>query len=417
MKRIVGVLLSCVCILSFAGCGADSNTNVPGSGDRSGRPYAAYIGDDVTKVDIMHVLSGQVEEWTAEGEDVDTLRDWAAGLKYEHKTYAEGQSPGDAEGGEMYSFELTEGDYPGFTYYVGGPDNSHLVIEGEWFSVSNPSRPPIEAPDSVQTNGAGADDIVLKQPPALVVRDTRDGKETTALPGTFSWIYPNGDGTSTGIEADSASPLDCKDTIPALDANGVSIELTFYIPPNELSARCWSTDCWGNYDTPSDEIAVSGGRIDLYPDSRIYEVTAKWNNPEWGGTARYSFYSGPASELSDIDLGVTLTAKDVTAKGLTLVCTQSGGAPTGELMTGAPFWLESWVNGTWEPTPRDMVEVAFTSEAWMIPMNGTVEWDVNLEWLYPNLGAGRYRIGKEIMDFRGTGDYDTYKLYAEFELN
>ena len=417
MKRMVGIVLSCACLFSLASCGAEPASDAPGSGDRGGRPYAPYIGDDVTKVEVMHVLSGQVEEWTAEGSDVDALRDWAAGLKYEHKTYEEGQSPSDAEGGEMYSFELSEGDYPGFTYYVDGPDDSHLVIEGEWFSVSNPSMPPVEAPDATQSEGSGVDDIILKSPPSLVVKDTRDGKETTALPGTSSWTYPNGDGTSTGLEVDCASPLDCKDTMPALDANGVTVELTFSIPPDELTVRYWSADSWGNYDAISEEVAVSNGNLDLYPDSRIYEVRAKWDNPEWGGMGTYSFYSGPASELSDIDLGVTLTTKDVTAKGLTIVCTQSGGNPTGELQTGSPFWLESWVDGNWEATPRDMAEVAFTMEAWAIPKNDMVEWDVNLEWLYPNLGAGRYRIGKEIIDFRDTGDYDKYKLYAEFELN
>ena len=165
MKRYIALLLTLCLPLVAAGCGSGDITD-PGSGDRGGRPYAAYIGEDVTKVEVIHVLSGQVEEWTAEGDDINALRDWASGLKYEHKTYDEGQSPGDAEGGEMYSFELTEGDYPGFTYYVGGPDNSHLVIEGEWFSVSNPSAPPIDAPDSVKVEGDTLSGTVLKSPPS-----------------------------------------------------------------------------------------------------------------------------------------------------------------------------------------------------------------------------------------------------------
>ena len=109
---------------------------VPGSADRGGRPYAPYIGSYVTKVDVTHILSGQLQEWTVDGEQLDELRAWADGLKYEHKTYADGQSPGGTDGGEIYSFVLTEGDYPGFTYVINGPDDCHLVIEGEWFSVS-----------------------------------------------------------------------------------------------------------------------------------------------------------------------------------------------------------------------------------------------------------------------------------------
>lgn len=33
-----------------------------------------------------------------------------------------------------------------------------------------------------------------------------------------------------------------------------------------------------------------------------------------------------------------------------------------------------------------------------------------------NTPAGKYRIGKEIMDFRSTGDYDTNTYYANFEV-
>ena len=61
-------------------------------------------------------------------------------------------------------------------------------------------------------------------------------------------------------------------------------------------------------------------------------------------------------------------------------------------------------------------EVGWTAEAWIIPMNDTVEWEVDWEWLYGSLTEGRYRIGKEIMDFRGTGDYDKEMHYAEFEI-
>lgn len=120
--------------------------SAPGSDDRGGRPYAPHIGSYVTKVDVTHILSGQLQEWTVDGEQLDALREWANGLEYEHRTYADGQSPGDTDGGEIYDFVLTEGDYPGFTYVINGPDDCHLVIEGEWFVVNNPSTPPITAP-------------------------------------------------------------------------------------------------------------------------------------------------------------------------------------------------------------------------------------------------------------------------------
>ena len=52
----------------------------------------------------------------------------------------------------------------------------------------------------------------------------------------------------------------------------------------------------------------------------------------------------------------------------------------------------------------------------MIPMNEVCEWEVNWEWLYGQIPAGKYRIGKEIMDFRGTGDFDKTVYYVEFNI-
>lgn len=124
------------------------------------------------------------------------------------------------------------------------------------------------------------------------------------------------------------------------------------------------------------------------------------------------------STVSESKWGVTLTAKDVTPTGLTIVCTQSGGNPSGELNTGSYYILQKYEDGEWKEVewlPQEY-DVGWTSEAWIIPMNDTVEWEVNWEWLYGELPAGKYRIGKEIMDFRGTGDYDQEFHYAEFEL-
>ena len=116
--------------------------------------------------------------------------------------------------------------------------------------------------------------------------------------------------------------------------------------------------------------------------------------------------------------GIQLTATDVTSSGLTLVCKQSGGQPTGDLQTGGRYWLEVQINNQWVPvemTPSKY-ERAWTDEGWIIPMNDTAEWDVDWTWLYGELPVGYYRIGKEIMDFRVTGDYDENSYYANFEV-
>ena len=119
------------------------------------------------------------------------------------------------------------------------------------------------------------------------------------------------------------------------------------------------------------------------------------------------------------DWGLTLTVSGVTPTGLTLTFTQSGGQPTGELEYGSRYWLERKDGEGWtrrsdilEPS----VNLAWTDEAYMIPMNDQTSWEVDWSWLYGRLSPGRYRIGKEVTDFRKTGDYDTQNYYAEFEV-
>ena len=127
--------------------------------------------------------------------------------------------------------------------------------------------------------------------------------------------------------------------------------------------------------------------------------------------------AGDAGE-KQYDWGITLAAENVTPTGLTLVCTQSGGNPTGELDTGSMFWLEGKDGSKWVSvqTVVKQDEIAWDSLAYLIPMAGESSWEVNWEYLYGTLSAGTYRIGKEVMDFRGPGDYDTQKYYAEFVI-
>ena len=113
--------------------------------------------------------------------------------------------------------------------------------------------------------------------------------------------------------------------------------------------------------------------------------------------------------------GITFTAENITPTGVVIKCTQTGGEQTGELQTGSYFIVEIFNDGIWQEADC-FAEVAWTSEAWIIPMNAEVTWEVNWESLYGELSEGQYRIGKKIMDFRGPGDYDSAMHYAEFEI-
>lgn len=116
------------------------------------------------------------------------------------------------------------------------------------------------------------------------------------------------------------------------------------------------------------------------------------------------------------DWGLRLEAKNVTPNGATIVFKQKGGNVTGELQTGEAFWIERLSGNKWVAVDTlPLIDYAFYMVAYMVNCDGETELATNWHWLYGALGGGRYRIAKEVMDFRGTGDFDEQIYYAYFE--
>ena len=118
--------------------------------------------------------------------------------------------------------------------------------------------------------------------------------------------------------------------------------------------------------------------------------------------------------------GLTLSADNVTPSGMTIVFSQMNGKQTGELETGDWYALYTEENGEWKELPfivDDDVNIGWHSIAYLIPKGGSYKMEVNWEWLYGKLEPGKYRINKEVMDVRETGDFDK-KIYSlEFTVS
>ena len=153
-----------------------------------------------------------------------------------------------------------------------------------------------------------------------------------------------------------------------------------------------------------------------YNTSELCNDTLKWLELSEKDRMLSSYFP-PEFMIFDEKWGITLSAENITPVGLTIKCTQSAGEPTGELQTGSWYIIENWTkeNG-WKEMPYVIEGVGWTSEAWIIPINDTCEWEVNWEWLYGTLPKGKYRIGKQIDDFRDSGNYDTSTYHVEFEI-
>lgn len=144
------------------------------------------------------------------------------------------------------------------------------------------------------------------------------------------------------------------------------------------------------------------------------------------GKVTKSMFSSHSSDFIDkyvifpneenLSWGVHLEVDDVTAKGLELEISQSGGYPSGQLQTGSWYEIERF-DGEWKKVDTIITNYAWTAIAYLIPENGERETKINWEWLYGKLPKGNYRIAKEIMDFRQSGDFDKRIFYAEFEID
>jgi len=124
---------------------------------------------------------------------------------------------------------------------------------------------------------------------------------------------------------------------------------------------------------------------------------------------------------NELKWNLELKATDVTPSGVTVEFIQHGDFPErgrATLQFGSHYTLEKLENGQWvavEMLPQEY-DVAWTMEAYMIEIGKTATRRENWEWLYGELPAGHYRIGKDVDLFRTTGDWDSEMFYAEFDI-
>lgn len=186
---------------------------------------------------------------------------------------------------------------------------------------------------------------------------------------------------------------------------GMGCKLTIYgVDGEKVEELCARFARWAIVEG-FDLSALSDGAVESQPNSG-YSVGESRNE------------TSPHAPVSQ--WGAVLTAGNVTPTGMTLVLSRVEGCPTGALQTGTWYRLERQENGVWTELETLSLEgnVSWDSIAWLFPKPGQegYEHDVNWEWLYGALPAGQYRMVKEVMDFRDTGDYDTAEFYTEFVI-
>lgn len=152
--------------------------------------------------------------------------------------------------------------------------------------------PAADEPEQINAPGSnGPSKPTSKEPPALKVLDSTC-IAIEANTGTYTWTYDNGDGTQTGVCADSSHPLEWQEFLVPMVTSDDTVELHFAVEPQQFTVRCWSDAYWGSTDAAEETVIVTGNTLELKQNGYIYEVEAKWTGENLAaeGTVYYGFY-------------------------------------------------------------------------------------------------------------------------------
>ena len=123
----------------------------------------------------------------------------------------------------------------------------------------------------------------------------------------------------------------------------------------------------------------------------------------------------PYATVNNLD-GVAMTVNKETMSPTKLTVSFKNSSNL-QCIYGDYFWLEKKITGKWQQVP-DIINgnYGFNAIGYDLASGSVSDKVVDWNWLYGSLDAGEYRIVKDIMDFRGPEDYDTYYLGAEFAI-
>ncbi|SMP59232.1 immunoglobulin-like domain-containing protein [Anoxynatronum buryatiense] len=114
------------------------------------------------------------------------------------------------------------------------------------------------------------------------------------------------------------------------------------------------------------------------------------------------------------DVTMTIKEETVSTTGLTVVFENNS---DNHVIYGEYFSLEEKSNNKWYQVPVTIDgDYGFNDIGYNLTSGENEEFIVDWEWLYGSLHAGEYRIVKDILDFRNTGDFDSYYVAAEFTI-
>lgn len=283
----------------------------------------------------------------------------------------------------------------GYGYQCWGKGQLHVNIDGTWhiFQASEACRLTV-------TNGNNGERVELERSPVFweVIEKyqnldvTAQNKQMDRVGYSYCLrLYDGEDNLMTTVTP----------TGRELDLDGVLYEDNGYGTVNELYL---ALDALFEEDFPEATAteSMAASERNMQEQNAIqgeHQSTMQGENETDGGI--------------DVLEDVTMTVTYATNKGVNLVLMNLSDK---NMQCGDDYELQMLKDGEWYRVDYIIDNWAFTAIAYMMPQNEPVNMCVNWKYFHGILPVGQYRIVKEVMDFRGTGDYTTYRLAAEFAV-
>lgn len=128
-KVLDGLIFIVLCIFLFTGCQKEEDSI-----------HFEEI-TNATKIEVAHSFSGTVTTEVIEDTDnINKIANWLNELLLDEVSFPENETPSDTEGGECYSFTVSdaEGKQINFHYYINGLENYYIWYNEKWYIVKNP---------------------------------------------------------------------------------------------------------------------------------------------------------------------------------------------------------------------------------------------------------------------------------------
>lgn len=141
MKKIRLILIGLAILLCLT-VTACSGRTVPDESVSS--VIGELVPEDIVNVELSVAHAGVLESRALTQAEIEELGAWVSRLSLTRRTFQEGETPNDRNGGTFYAFSFNDDEM--YFAWVDTGSERFIHYEDEWYEITNTSEPPLDFP-------------------------------------------------------------------------------------------------------------------------------------------------------------------------------------------------------------------------------------------------------------------------------